>query len=104
MANATETQIVHYRAICIEKFGAQEAFGKLERNVELLIRCMLKGLERFNLSRRAQNLVLQLRNSHRTIEAWRLLNKLIAISKQHHGPEHKITQGLENKLLLLKTA
>jgi hypothetical protein len=28
MANATETQIAHYRAICIEKFGAQEAFGK----------------------------------------------------------------------------
>jgi hypothetical protein len=46
----------------------------------------------------------ELRKSDRTIEAWRLLNRLIAISKQHHGPQHKVTKYLEGKLLECKTA
>jgi hypothetical protein len=51
------------------------------------------------------DLALELHKSRRNIEAWRLVKRLIAISKQqHHGPEHKTTKDLECRLLQCKAA
>jgi hypothetical protein len=47
---------------------------------------------------------MELYDSLRAIEAWRLLKRLVAISKQHHGPKHNITKDLERQLLQCKTA
>jgi hypothetical protein len=51
-----------------------------------------------------RNLAINLRQSDRKIEAWRLLKRLIAISKHHHGPEHTTTKDLERRLLQCTTA
>jgi hypothetical protein len=39
MTNHNETQVAHFRAICIPKFGAHEAFGKPETKEQVLERC-----------------------------------------------------------------
>jgi hypothetical protein len=39
----------------------------------------------------------------RTIEAWRLLKRLVAVSKQQNGREHPSTKELERRLLENKT-
>jgi hypothetical protein len=106
----TETQIAYYRAICIQKVGAQEAFGKPETHEQLPERCRISYQMSVEQSGEVSSLILgsnlaiRLRKSDRTIEAWRLFKRLIAISKQHHGPEHYITKDLERGLLLCKTS
>jgi hypothetical protein len=39
MTKAAEKQIAHYRAKCIRKFGAQEAFGTPETKEQVIERC-----------------------------------------------------------------
>jgi hypothetical protein len=44
------------------------------------------------------NLAVSLNDANRTIEAWRVLKKLVAISTQHHGCEHRMTKRMEHNL------
>jgi hypothetical protein len=107
---AAESQIAHFKAECIKKFGAQEAFSKAETKERLLERfrasyqmSVVRSGEVSSLAM-GSNSAFELRKSDHTIEAWRLLNRLIAISKQYHGPEHKTTKDLDSVMRLFKTA
>jgi hypothetical protein len=99
-AREKETLIAWYEAICIQKFGAQEAFGKSETKEQVLERFRTSyqlEIEKYGeVSSLATGLGLAtlLRQSHHTIEAWRLFKRLIVASKQHHGPEHWLTKKL----------
>jgi hypothetical protein len=96
-ASATDAYIAHYKATCIQKFAAQEAFGEPETAEQVLQRHRNAFRIAVEMSRdvlsltMGSNLAIELRDSNHTIEACRLLKRLVAISKQHHGPEHKIT-------------
>jgi hypothetical protein len=48
------------------------------------------------------HLAVLLINANRTIEAWRLLKKSIAISTQYHGHEHRHTKQLEQAFATIK--
>jgi hypothetical protein len=65
----------------------------VEKNGE--VSCLVNGA----------NLATELGKSYHTIESWRLLKILIAVSKQYHGREHNLTQTLEGVLSIhFKTA
>jgi hypothetical protein len=87
MANATASQVAQYRAICIQTFGAQEAFGKPESQEQTLERIRfsyqndVKKLGEVLYLTMGSNLATELCYSHHIIEAWQLLKRLIAISK-----------------------
>jgi hypothetical protein len=94
----------------IKKFGSQEAFGGPETQEQVLER--YRTYYEMSAEKRGEvssltlgsNSSIQLRQSHHTIEACRLFKRLIAISKQQHGQEHKITKDLERGLLQCKTS
>jgi hypothetical protein len=103
-----EVEIASFKTRCIERFGAHEAFGALETKTEMIEK-----------SRKAYQLLLEnygeavhikvgpeiayiLSKSQHTIEAWRLLKRLVAISQQHHGREHRNTIEIERMLANLK--
>lgn len=103
-----EVEIASFKTRCTERFGAHEAFGALETKTEMIEK-----------SRKAYQLLLEnygeaasiqvgpdiayiLSKSQHTIEAWRLLKRLIAISQQHHGREHRNTIEIERMLANLK--
>jgi hypothetical protein len=103
-----EATSAYFKARCIERFGAQEAFGELE-SLEQLIERRRKAyqmrLENYAEASPITNgiiLSILLRKANRTIEAWRLLKRLIAISTQHHGREHRSTKELEETLATFK--
>lgn len=110
MAITTEAQIAQFKAKCVERFGAQEAFGKPETQAQVLERC--RASYRMSIEKHGEvasltngaDLAMELRDLRHTIEAWRLVKRLIAISKQCHGPGHKITIDLERRLLQCKAA
>lgn len=96
--------IASYKAKCIEKFGAQEAFGRPETNEEFLerqrnvYRVMLDAGGEIQYINQGSDLAIALIETHRTLESWRLLKRLIAICKQHHGQKHWFTSELEKIL------
>jgi hypothetical protein len=102
IAIATEAQIAKCKAKCIKKFGAQEAFGKPETQEQVLesVRASYQlGVEKngeVSSLMQGSHLANQLRNSRRTIEAWRLLKRLIGISKQHPAQSTRPRKTLNN--------
>jgi hypothetical protein len=74
-----EADIANFKAKCIEKFGAQEAFGKPVTREEVLEK-ILTAFQPRPVSSSRQNAARGLIKSHRIIEAWRLLKRLVAIS------------------------
>jgi hypothetical protein len=85
-------------------FGAGEAFGEpesLEQRTERCRKIYHMRLERYGEAFSLEAglaLATLLSKADRTIEAWRLLKKLIPISTQHHGREHSYTKMLEREL------
>jgi hypothetical protein len=101
----SEATIAYFKERCIERFGVQEAFGELESLEQRIERrrsayqLMLEHCHSEAISLQAgSELATLLRSANRTIEAWRLLNRLVAISTQHHGREHGNTKKLERQL------
>jgi hypothetical protein len=96
-AAQSEARISRFKAICIRKFGAQEAFGRPESKEQVLERQQTAyqllvenrgDVEALNVGFQAAT---SLQKTLRRIEAWRLLKRLIAVSNQHHGREHATT-------------
>jgi hypothetical protein len=102
----SEDTIARFKARCIERFGAQEAFGGPEslpleqriarhRNAYQLM--LVKCGEGSSL-RIGSELAVLLSNANRAIEAWQLMKKLISFCQQYHGREHRNTKASEQTL------
>jgi hypothetical protein len=100
----SESTIAFFRKVCIERFGAQETFGKLEsleQKIERLRNTYHMALEQLGevaSLKIGTDLASSLRRANRTIEAWRLMKRLIAIKQQYYGREHRSTKALERLL------
>jgi hypothetical protein len=101
-----EAKLARFKAKCIKKFGAQEVFGKPETQEQILGRFRVTyqltvkeyGEVSANSIIYGSNLALELCKPYCTIEAWRLLKRLVAISKQLNGQEHPDTKDLKHTL------
>jgi hypothetical protein len=100
--------IARFKENCIERFGAQEAFGEiesLEQRIERRRKAYQLTVEKRTEASSLTNgihLANLLMDTNRTIETWRLMKRLIAISQQHHGREHSFTKLLEQNLAEFK--
>lgn len=102
----SDVRIAHFKATCIEKFGAQDAFGEVETDEQVLEKqrnAYQLALEKCNgvhvlNSGIGVDYVRALLTSKHTIEVWRLLKRLIAISTQHHSRGHRMTIELQRGL------
>jgi hypothetical protein len=108
LVTQVEDFIAFFKEVCIERFGAQEAFGEfesLEQRIERRRNAYQLVLETYGEAISLQaglDLANLLSDAKHTVEAWRLLNRLVATSTQHHGCEHRMTKGLEQKLADIK--
>jgi hypothetical protein len=101
---ASEVTIARFKASCIERFGAQEAFGEPQTKEQLLhmqrnaYHARLEKYGEYLTLTNGTELAFSLKEAYHTIEAWRLMKRLISLSKQHHGQDHSCTKGLERLL------
>jgi hypothetical protein len=98
-----ETSIAYFKERCVERFGAQEAFGKpsVEKVIERLRNTYQLMSENFGEATSLQagvDLATLLSNANHTVESWRLSKRLLAISQQYHGREHGTTIKIEGIL------
>jgi hypothetical protein len=100
----SEDTIARYKARCMKRFGSHGAFGELfslEQMIEMHRNIYYLTLEEHGevaSLRDGSVYAISLIAGKRTIEAWRLLKRLIATSQQYHGREHRSTIEIEGIL------
>jgi hypothetical protein len=104
-----QNAIEYFQFYCVNRTVAQEAFGEDETEEERLERyraayqMYLDQCGEVRSLNQIANYAGVLNQSQRTNAVWRLLKKLIAISKQNHGQDHVNTKELEAQMKRYKT-